>query len=111
MSDWVQGPGGYGTGGFEHLWHQQETGDQGAAPSGYHHLPVVRPERIRWTRGQDGRWSASGEDEHMWEVVCVECGDTDGPAECQPLPAQALRGPYPSERLARRAAKKHRGQY
>ena len=40
-------------------------------------------------------------------MVCVECGDADGPAENQSASVQRLRGPYGSEHKAKHAATKH----
>ncbi len=72
----------------------------------HHHFPHARRLRLGW-RDVGGRWVAAQEDEHRWEVVCVECGDADGPAENQSASVQRLRGPYGSEHKAKHAATKH----
>lgn len=109
MTDW-QGIGGFGPGGAEQFWRQQEEEREADAPFHYHHLPIARPMRVGWARRPDGKWAHAGEDDRFWEVFCAECGDSDGPAEQQPPELQKLRGPYRSERLARRAAKRHAEQ-
>jgi hypothetical protein len=73
----------------------------------HHHFPSARRLHLAWRRDADGRWRSDAEDERRWEVVCAECGDTDGPAENQTEPVQRLRGPYANEHKATRAAKKH----
>lgn len=42
-----------------------------------------------------------------WEVVCTQCGDTDGPAEGQSETIRTLRGPYSSKRKAQRVVRQH----
>jgi len=42
-----------------------------------------------------------------WEVICAECGDNEGPSEDQSPAIQQLRGPYPTEHKAERAAHAH----
>jgi hypothetical protein len=43
----------------------------------------------------------------QWEVVCVECGDTEGPASEQTDEVRKLRGPYESRHKAQRVAHRH----
>ena len=86
--------------------------DAGAAAAGqgsdeHRHFPDARRLVLGWHRDQGGKWVEGAEDERRWEVFCRECGDTDGPAEAQSETVQRLRGPYPSERKANHAAKKH----
>jgi len=71
------------------------------------HLPYVRHVHMGWRHDEYGRWASDQEDESHWEVVCVQCGDDEGPADQQPASIQQLRGPYPSEHKARHAARTH----
>jgi hypothetical protein len=73
----------------------------------HHHFPYARRLHLGWHQNVDGRWIAAREDEHRWEVICAECGDTDGPAENQSIPVQRLRGPYVSKHRATHAATRH----
>jgi hypothetical protein len=67
----------------------QIMADQAAASSVEpRHFPGARRMPIGWTRGRDGSWESSGVDEKLWEVFCVECGDTDGPADQQSAAVQ-----------------------
>jgi hypothetical protein len=75
--------------------------------AGPRHYPVTRRVPIGWHRDETGQWGYDSEDLQFWEAVCVQCGDTDGPAIRQSAEVQMLRGPYPSERRANRAANKH----
>ena len=88
-------------------WLGRRTEDQGQGFPAGGHYPYARPVRTGWTRDATGRWVASGEDPHEWEVFCEQCGDADGPADGQPTPAREIRGPYPSKHKAVHAAKKH----
>ena len=72
-----------------------------------HHFPYARRVRLHWSQLPNGTWSFDGEDDHLWEVFCAECGDTDGPADLQSEGVQKLRGPYQGEHKARRAATHH----
>lgn len=82
--------------------------EQAEATSGdHHHFPYARRVRLHWTKLPDGTWDFDGEDEHLWEVFCAECGDTDGPADLQPEVVQRLRGPYKGEHKARKMATHH----
>jgi len=71
------------------------------------HHPYARPRKGSWTKDATGRWRSGSVDPHSWEVICEECGDTDGPIEMQSPTARARRGPYSSKRKAERAATKH----
>ena len=73
----------------------------------HRHFPVARPIYGKWYRDSDGNWAWDLRDHRKWEVVCKECGDTDGPAELQPPAAQVLRGPFRSKRLALRVENEH----
>ena len=75
------------------------------------HFPYVRPLRLGWAQAEDGSWHHASEDHHKWEVVCAQCGDTDGPANRQHEPAKTLRGPYDSKHAAHRAVKHHSRQH
>ena len=59
------------------------------------------------TEGPERDVGPDQDDQRRWEVVCHECGDTDGPAETQTESVQQLRGPYASEHKAKHAATKH----
>jgi hypothetical protein len=71
------------------------------------HHPFARPLKGNWTKDATGRWHSGSVDAHSWEVICEECGDTDGPIESQALTVRARRGPYSSHRKAEHAATKH----
>jgi len=73
----------------------------------HHHFPYARRLRLGWRHDADGRWISDLEDERLWEVLCAECGDTDGPADKQTEQIRHLRGPYSSEHKAKHVAKKH----
>jgi hypothetical protein len=79
----------------------------GANDQGHHHFPYARRLRLEWRHGAERRWSGASEDDRLWEVLCAECGDTDGPAERQAETVRVLRGPYSSEHKAKHVAKKH----
>ena len=61
----------------------------------HRHFPYARRLLLGWHKGQNGTWVSAEEDERNWEVLCRECGDTDGPAEEQSKAVQRLRGPTP----------------
>lgn len=89
-------------------------GDLGASPARQGtpgpdpgHYPYARPVRLGWRRDAGGHWAYDMVDEHQWEVLCAQCGDTDGPATDQSPEVQALRGPYRSKHRAKHVADKH----
>jgi hypothetical protein len=89
-------------------------GDLGASPASRGapgpdpgHYPYARPVRLGWCRDAGGHWAYDMVDEHWWEVICAQCGDTDGPATGLSPEAQALRGPYKGKHRAKRVADKH----
>jgi hypothetical protein len=63
--------------------------------------------RLSWYRGPDDGWAFDGEDRRKWEIICEQCGDTDGPADLQSLEVQLLRGPYKNKRKAKSAEIDH----
>jgi hypothetical protein len=71
------------------------------------HYPYTRRLKLGWRRTAEDQWVADGEDAERWEVVCTQCGDTDGPVEEQAPPVQPLRGPYESRHEARHAEAEH----
>jgi len=71
------------------------------------HHPVFRHARQGWWKDAEGRWVSVAEDPSRWEVVCPQCGDSDGPADNQLPRVITLRGPYASRHKAERAAKRH----
>ena len=71
------------------------------------HYPYVRRAHVGWSRDSLGHWTSETTHESQWEIVCPQCGDSDGPLDAQSDFVRALRGPYSSRRKARRAAKKH----
>ena len=71
------------------------------------HYPYARHVHIGWSRDPLGQWVSATEDESQWEVVCPQCGDTDGPAEGQSKSVRTLRGPYPNKRKAQRVVRQH----
>lgn len=50
---------------------------------------------------------AEAQDDAQWEVVCIACGDDEGPLDDQSAGVKTLRGPYPTAHKARHAARKH----
>ena len=81
------------------------TGNENDPDEG--HYPFVRHVRLSWRKDQDGQWTSDEFDNSQWEVVCPQCGDTDGPAEDQNGEACTLRGPYSSHHHAQHVANKH----
>ena len=73
-------------------------------------LVVSRHIHMGWQHDQFGRWVSDREDEAQWEVVCVQCGDDEGPADWQTPGVQRLCGPYPSRHKARHAAGRHEAE-
>jgi hypothetical protein len=59
--------------------------------SGHH--PIARPLHLGWTKNARGHWVSRSEDDHLWAVICEECGDSDGPIETQSEIVKARRGP------------------
>lgn len=78
-----------------------------SAPPVFGHHPYARPLQSGWDKDAAGHWNSSGTDAHSWEVICPECGDTDGPIEEQPDAVKARRGPFASKHKAEHAATKH----
>jgi hypothetical protein len=72
----------------------------------YGHVARVRPMKTNW-RFESGEWKSESTDPKYWEIVCVPCHDSDGPAEQQSKAVRTLRGPYRSRRQAQRASDKH----
>jgi hypothetical protein len=85
-------------------WPSQQ---QDTRPSGGHH-PYARPVHSGWRRTPEGHWESTSEEDRQWEVVCEECGDTDGPVTMQSENVRILRGPYASRHKAEHSAKLHR---
>jgi hypothetical protein len=73
----------------------------------HRHFPVARPLRIGWHWDINGRWAFDDDDRRKWEVVCEQCGDTDGPVAQQTQEVQLLRGSYRSKRKAKRVEIAH----
>lgn len=71
------------------------------------HLPYVRHVHTSWRHDEYGRWVADGQEDSRWEVVCVQCGDDEGPADRQAGAIKELRGPYATKRKAGHAARRH----
>jgi hypothetical protein len=72
---------------------------------------MARALHIGWRQEGTGQWVADARDGEQWEVVCAQCGDTDGPLEGQTPPVRELRGPYANKHRARHAASKHFKQW
>jgi len=87
------------------LTPQNNSGD--THPFGGHHA-YARPLHGGWRKNPAGHWQSTTEDDRQWEVVCEECGDTDGPIELQTAKVRSLRGPYPTKHQAEHEAKMHR---
>ena len=88
-------------------WLTPQNSGADAHLLGGHH-PYARPVHGGWRKNPAGHWQSTSEDDHQWEVVCEECGDTDGPISSQSEAVQALRGPYPTKHRAEQVAKRHR---
>jgi hypothetical protein len=88
-----------------------EMGSGGSAGADHHHYPYARQVRLNWHQDADGKWAYAGVDDHLWEVVCQQCGDTDGPAEHQASEVRKLRGPHRSKHRAKHVAGKHYEEY
>jgi hypothetical protein len=87
---------------------KQATGpDAAASGPDRGHYPYARQVGTGWYQDAAGKWAHDGVDEHLWEVFCQQCGDTDGPTENQEPAVQQLRGPYRHKHGAERAANKH----
>jgi hypothetical protein len=70
------------------------------------HYPYVRPLQLEWEELLTG-YRARRSDPARFEVICVACGDVDGPRHLQPEPAKWLRGPYDTKKEAERVARSH----
>ena len=86
---------------------EAEAAAAGASEEVHHHFPGARRLHVDWSKDESGEWTYGSLDLDRWEVVCAECGDTDGPAAEQSAVVQQLRGPYSNERHAERAAEDH----
>ena len=71
------------------------------------HYPYARQVRLCWHADAAGHWASAGLDEHLWEVFCAQCGDTDGPVQNQEPAVRQLRGPYHGKHHATHVATKH----
>jgi hypothetical protein len=71
------------------------------------HYPYARQVRTGWRQDVPGAWAYDALDDHLWEVFCEQCGDTDGPAETQKPAVRQLRGPYRNKHSAERVASRH----
>jgi hypothetical protein len=113
MQDMVAGGGSSGFGGELGLRfveaRAKEAMQAGAAASGPDrgHYPYARQVRTGWHHDAAGMWAYDGLDDHLWEVFCQECGDSDGPAEDQDPAVRQLRGPYRHKHAAEHAANEH----
>jgi hypothetical protein len=90
----------------EGWWFGRQPDYSDKHPNGGHH-PYARPLHGGWSKDVRGHWVSSTEDVHAWEVVCEECGDTDGPVEIQSKSVKRRRGPYGSKESAEDAAARH----
>ncbi len=61
------------------------------------HYAVCRPVRLSWFENDHGEWHWLHTDDGLWEVICAQCGDRDGPPDHQEAEIRELRGPYPHE--------------
>jgi hypothetical protein len=81
--------------------------DPGVSGPDRGHYPCARQVRTGWYRDAAGGWAYEGVDDHLWEVFCPQCGDTDGPAENQEPAVRQLRGPYRHKHSAEHVANRH----
>ncbi len=88
-----------------------EMGPDDSSGADHHHYPYARQVRVGWHRDAAGKWAYTSVDDHLWEVVCQQCGDTDGPVENQAPEVRKLRGPYRGKHQAKHAAGKHFGEF
>lgn len=101
------GSGSWISGGFGHQAVERTLESTFQSPDEDHHFPTVRNLPVGWHHTATGTWTFDLFDEQRWEVVCVACGDTEGPADSQDEAVRRLRGPYGSKREAKRAARAH----
>jgi len=73
----------------------------------HQHHPYLRHVRRSWRHDERAQWVWESREDAQWEVVCTECGDTEGPVSKQSVDVRRLRGPYPSRHKALRAAHRH----
>ena len=73
----------------------------------HRHLPYVRRVRTGWHVDEHRQVVAESWNDTEWDVICRECGDTEGPTEDQAVDVQKLRGPYSRKHKARREAHRH----
>jgi len=73
----------------------------------HQHYPYVRHVRVALHRDGYGQWMSESWENSQWEVICAECGDTEGPLDEQTVEVRRLRGPYVSRHKAERAAHGH----
>jgi hypothetical protein len=71
------------------------------------HRPYVRHVHTEWRRDEHGQWVSAVWDESKWEVVCLQCGDNEGPSEDQDPAVQKLRGLHSAKHKAEHAAHVH----
>ncbi len=70
------------------------------------HTPYVRSLR-NWRQDDLGRWVSTEATEELWEIVCAQCGDDQGPVDRQMAAVRSLRGPYSSRDRAEHVARRH----
>jgi len=85
------------------------TGNENDAD--HRHDPYVRHVHLAWYRDQFGQWASDSWDDSQWEVICRECGDSEGHADEETAEVRALRGPYPTKHKAEHAAHRHEREF
>jgi len=75
------------------------------------HFPYVRNVPLDWDRDEYERWVPGTLAGSEWEVICVQCGDDEGPAQSQSDTVRNLRGPYSSKHRAEHVARRHAAEW
>lgn len=75
------------------------------------HVASSRLQPTEWIQVR-GEWHVTPDaydDNAPWEVICLDCGDDQGPFAQQSEHVRRVRGPYPTREKARAAATAHTG--
>jgi hypothetical protein len=67
---------------------------------------LTRQVRTGWYHDAAGGWAYEGVDDHLWEVFCQQCGDTDGPRRIRNQRFASFAAPTATS-TAEHAANKH----
>ena len=73
-----------------------------------HRRVSCRAQPKNWIERFEG-WFRDEATTGEWEVICLDCGDDQGPYSEQSAAVQAVRGPYDTFAAAQGAAERHSG--